>query len=212
MSASAASVLLQGDTELVLASASPSRAALLSAAGLSFETRPAHLDEAAMRQALSANGQGPEPVDVAEILASAKAQTVSEARPSALVIGGDQVLALDGEILAKPANMDEARATLLKLRGKTHHLHAAVCVARGGEILWTHTDTAALTMRALSPKFIGIYLAAAGENVLSSVGAYQLESLGVHLFADIRGDYFTILGLPLLPLLDCLRREGAIVS
>lgn len=212
MSASAASVLLQTDAELVLASASPSRAALLTAAGLSYEMHPADLDEAAMRQALYSDGAGPEPVDVAEILARAKAQTVSESRPSALVIGGDQVLALDGEVLSKPSDMDQARATLLRLQAKTHYLHAAVSVARDGEVLWAHTDTAALTMRPLSPKFIGIYLAAAGEKVLSSVGAYQIESLGVHLFADIRGDYFTILGLPLLPLLDCLRREGAVVA
>jgi len=127
------------------------------------------------------------------------------------VIGADQLLELDGRIFEKPADMEAARQTLLALRGKTHQLHACVAVARGGDAIWSHSASAYMTMRDFSPGFVGRYLAEAGEQVLTSVGAYQLESLGVHLFEAIEGDYFTILGLPLLPLLDFLRREGAVL-
>jgi septum formation protein len=147
---------------------------------------------------------------VAEILARAKAEEVSASQPAAIVIGADQILELDGVILSKPANMAEARGALLRLSGCTHRLHSAVSVAHGGTSLWSRADSAALTMRDLSPEFIGRYLAAAGQAVLGSVGAYQIEGLGIHLFSEVRGDHFTILGLPLLPLLDWLRREGAI--
>ena len=126
------------------------------------------------------------------------------------MIGGDQILALGKTIMSKPDSMEAARRQLLDLSGKTHTLHTAVAVATNGETLWAETTVATLTMRKLTPEFIGRYLAAAGEEVLGSVGAYQLEALGVQLFDKIDGDYFSILGLPLIPLLDTLRREGVI--
>jgi septum formation protein len=150
------------------------------------------------------------PHDVAEVLARAKAEAVSDIAPEAYVIGGDQVLAFGDVIMSKSESMEAARRQLLNLRGKTHTLHTAVAVATNGETIWAETTKATLTMRKLSPEFIGRYLAAAGEEVLSSVGAYQIESLGIELFEKIDGNYFSILGLPLIPLLDTLRREGVI--
>jgi len=140
------------------------------------------------------------------------ATAVSELARNAFVIGADQVLALGDRILSKPESMEAARGELLDLSGKSHTLHSAVALARNGMTAWAHSEASTLTMRALTPQFIGRYLAAAGEEVLSSVGAYQLEGLGIQLFEKIDGDYFSILGLPLLPLLDALRREGAIES
>ena len=200
-----------GRPPLILASASKSRARILAASGLAFSVEPPGLDEAAMRQAIG--GTGPlNPHDVAEILARAKAEAVSEHAKNAYVIGSDQVLALGETIYSKPDSMEAARRQLLDLSGKTHTLHTAVAVATGGETIWAETTVATLTMRQLSPAFIGRYLAAAGQEVLGSVGAYQIESLGVQLFEAIDGDYFSILGLPLIPLLDTLRREGVIES
>jgi septum formation protein len=152
------------------------------------------------------------PHDVAEVLARAKAEAVSELAPKAYVIGADQILALGKTMLSKPDSMEAARRQLLDLSGKTHTLHTAVAVATNGDTVWAETTVATLTMRKLSPEFIGRYLAGAGEEVLGSVGAYQLESLGAQLFDKIDGDYFSILGLPLIPLLDTLRREGVIES
>jgi septum formation protein len=201
--------LQAGRPPLILASSSKSRARLLDAAGLAFIVEPPGLDEAAMREAISGEGSLI-PHDVAEVLARAKAEAVSDLVRKAYVIGCDQVLALGETILAKPDSMEAARRQLLDLSGKEHTLHTAVAVATDGETIWAETTMAALTMRKLSPEFIGRYLAAAGEDVLASVGAYQLESLGVQLFAEIEGDYFSILGLPLIPLLAALRREGVI--
>lgn len=201
--------LQAGRPPLILASESKSRARILEAAGLAFIVEPPGLDEAVMRQAVSGE-QALNPHDVAEVLARAKAEAVSELAPKAYVIGGDQVLALGKTILTKPDSMEAARRQLLDLSGKTHNLHTAVAVATNGETIWAETTVASLTMRKLSPEFIGHYLAAAGDEVLNSVGAYQLESLGVQLFDKIEGDYFSILGLPLIPLLDTLRREGVI--
>ena len=203
--------LQAGKPPLILASESKIRAKLLEAAGLAFIVEPPGLDESAMRQAVSGE-DALQPQDVAEVLARAKAEAVSDLAHGAFVVGADQVLALGDEIFAKPDSMESAREQLLALSGKTHKLQSSVALARDGEILFAHTEEAALTMRKLSPKFIGRYLAAAGEEVLSSVGAYQLEGLGIELFDKIEGDYFSILGLPLLPLLDALRREGAIES
>lgn len=203
------SFLQAGRPPLILASASKSRARILEAAGLAFIVEPPGLDESAMRQAISGGGSLT-PHDVAEVLARAKAEAVSDLAPKAYVIGGDQVLALGETILAKPDSMEAARRQLLDLRGRRHTLHTAVAVATNGQTIWAETTLATLTMRKLSPEFIGRYLAAAGEEVLSSVGAYQIESLGIQLFEAIEGDYFSILGLPLLPLLDTLRREGVI--
>jgi nucleoside triphosphate pyrophosphatase len=201
--------LQSGRPPLILASGSKSRARLLEAAGLAFVVEPPGLDEAVMREAVSGEG-ALTPHDIAEVLARAKAEAVSDLAPKAYVIGGDQVLALGNTIFTKPDSMEAARRQLLDLRGKTHTLHTAVAVATDGETIWAETTIASLTMRKLSPEFIGRYLAAAGDEVLSSVGAYQLESLGVQLFEKIDGDYFSILGLPLIPLLDTLRREGVI--
>jgi septum formation protein len=192
-----------------LASSSTSRARILEGAGLAFIVEPPGLDEAAMRKAVSGE-KTLDPHDVAEVLARAKAEAVSDLAPQAYVIGGDQVLALGKTIMSKPDSMEAARRQLLDLSGKTHTLHTAVAVATNGETLWAETTVATLTMRKLTPQFIGRYLAAAGEEVLSSVGAYQLESLGVQLFDKIDGDYFSVLGMPLIPLLDALRREGVI--
>jgi septum formation protein len=203
------SFLQAGRPPVILASASTSRARILEAAGLAFIVEPPGLDEAAMRQAISGEGSLA-PHDVAEVLARAKAEAVSDLARKACVIGADQVLALGDTILAKPDSMEAARRQLLDLSGKRHTLHTAVAVATNGETIWAETTLATPTMRKLSPEFIGRYLAAAGEEVLSSVGAYQIESLGIQLFEAIEGDYFSILGLPLLPLLDTLRREGVI--
>ncbi len=201
--------LQAGRPPLILASSSKSRAKLLEAAGLAFIVEPPGLDESAMRQAV-AGGEALAPHDVAEVLARAKAEAVSEVAPKAHVIGGDQVLAFGDVIMSKPESMEAARRQLLDLSGKTHTLHTSVAVATNGETIWADTTVAILTIRKLSPEFIGRYLAAAGEEVPSSVGAYQIESIGVQLFEKIDGDYFSILGLPLIPLLDTLRREGVI--
>jgi septum formation protein len=194
---------------LILASESKSRAGLLEAAGLAFIVEPPGLDEAVMRQAISGE-DALLPHDVAEVLARAKAEAVSELAPKAYVIGGDQVLALGKTVLTKPDSMEAARRQLLDLSGKTHTLHTSAAIATNGEAIWAETTVATMTMRKLSPEFIGRYLAAAGDEVLGSVGSYQLEGLGVQLFDKIDGDYFSILGLPLIPLLDTLRREGVI--
>ena len=200
-----------GRPPLILASTSKTRARILESGGLAFICQAPGLDETAMRQAISGEDTlGPH--DVAEVLARAKAEGVSDVAQGAYVIGGDQVLAFKNQIITKPASMDAARAQLLDLNGKTHQLHTAVAVATNGETVWAYTDVTTLTMRKLTPEFIGHYLAAAGEAVLSSVGGYQIESLGIQLFEKIEGDFFSILGLPLLPLLDTLRREGAIES
>jgi len=198
-----------GRPPLILASASKSRARILEAAGLAFIVEPPGLDEQAMRQALGGE-EALAPHDLAEVLARAKAEAVSELAPKAYVIGGDQVLAQGRRIFTKPDDMEAARRQLLDLSGKQHTLHTAVAVATKGETIWAETTAATLTMRTLSPEFIGRYLAAAGEEVLNSVGAYHIESLGAQLFERIEGDYFSILGLPLIPLLDTLRREAVI--
>lgn len=193
---------------LVLASASRSRQTLLTNAGIAFEAVPAPIDERAAEAPLLAAGA---PLaDVALALAMAKATAVSEQHGADLVVGADQVLAFEGERLVKPETMEAARAQLLRLAGKTHTLHAAVVCAHNGEIVWQHVEAAHLTMRPLSPGFVGRYLAAIGDKALESVGAYQLEGHGIQLFDKVDGDYFAILGLPLLPLLAFLRSEGVI--
>jgi septum formation protein len=203
--------LQNGRPELILASSSKVRARLLDAAGLAFKVQSPGLDEHTMRQAVGSTG-ALSPEDIAELLARAKAEAVSELAPGAFVIGADQVLAFEGRILSKPDTMEAARKELLDLSGRSHILHSAVALATNGGTVWAHSESSTLVMRRLSPQYIGRYLAAAGEEVLSSVGAYQLEGLGIQLFEKIDGDYFSILGLPLLPLLDALRREGAIES
>lgn len=201
--------LQSGRPPLILASSSKVRARLLEAAGLAFIVEGPGLDEHAMRQAISSTGSL-SPQDVAEVLARAKAEAISELAQNAFVIGADQVLALGDRILTKPDSMETARAELLDFSGQSHTLHSAVALATKGETVWAYAERSTLVMRKLTPQFVGRYLAAAGEEVLSSVGAYQIEGLGIQLFEKIDGDYFSILGLPLLPLLDALRREGAI--
>lgn len=188
---------------LVLASASPSRAAMLRAAGLEFDIRPAQIDEAEIRLALQAEGAPPR--EAAEALAELKARRVSQPGDRDFVIAADQLLVCDGHWHEKPADMAAARTQLLALRGKTHELVSAVVVSRGGGAIWRHVDTARLTMRDFSDGFLDAYLSQAGDAILAAVGAYQLEGLGVQLFSRIQGDHFTIRGLPLLPLLDMLR-------
>ena len=202
----------QRATRLVLASGSRSRRQMLDAAGLTFDVAPADVDERAIRETLQADDSGIEPADVAEVLARAKAETISRQRPDALVIGADQVLALGEEIFEKPPDLAGARGHLQKLRGRTHQLHSVVVLAEGGEVVWANVDTAALTMHAFSPLFLENYLTLASTVICDSVGAYQLEGLGVQLFERIEGDYFTILGLPLLPLLAELRTRKVITS
>lgn len=197
---------------LVLASASPARAKLLREAGVVFEQRSAELDEASARAALEIEADMTQPGDIAEILAIAKAAQISESEPGALVIGADQVLALEGRMFAKPADFDAARDQLLELSGKTHTLHTAVCLCRDGHQVWSKVDTAALRMRKLAPTFIGRYLSMAGPEVLGCVGAYQLEGPGAQLFETVDGDYFTVLGLPLLPLLARLREMEVLLA
>ncbi len=203
--------LQAGRPPLILASTSKTRSRMLEKAGLAFIAEAPGLDEGVMLQAIG-DGKTLDPHDAAEVLARAKAEAVSDLAKGAFVIGADQVLAFEGRIISKPEDMEAARAQLLDLSGKTHTLHTSVAVANNGVTVWAQTDIATLTMRKLSPEFIGHYLAAAGEAVLSAVGAYQIESIGIQLFEKIDGDFFSILGLPLLPLLDTLRREGVIES
>jgi septum formation protein len=193
---------------LVLASASQARRSLLQNAGIDFEIVPAALDERAAEKPLLDAGAPPE--DIALALAMAKAAMVSEGQRDDLIVGADQVLEFEGERLTKPADMEAARRMLLRLSGRTHMLHSAVAAARGGEIVWHHMETARLTMRTLGPAVVGRYLAATGDAALSSVGAYQLEGRGIQLFDRVDGDYFAILGLPLLPLLAFLRSKGIV--
>jgi nucleoside triphosphate pyrophosphatase len=194
--------------KLILASGSHARRSLLENAGLAFEVVPAALDERAAEQPLIEAGATPE--DLAMALAMAKASMVSEAHPGALVIGADQTLELEGERLTKPADMEAARHQLLMLSGRTHTLHSAVAGAREGAIVWQHVEAAHMTMRRLTPKIIGRYLAAVGPDALASVGAYQIERRGIQLFEKLEGDYFAVLGLPILPLLAFLRSEGIV--
>lgn len=191
---------------LVLASASPFRKTLLENAGLQFDAEPAQIDERAVEDTV----EGLDPDDVALVLAEAKAQDVSGRHPGTLVIGSDQTLSLEGDIFHKPASMDEARRRLLKLSGKTHELNSAIVLAQDGETLWRHMSIARMTMRDLDPGFVGRHLANVGDRALSSVGAYQFEGEGIQLFERIEGDYFAIIGLPLLPLLAKLRELEAI--
>lgn len=193
---------------LILASGSPFRKQLLDQAGVPAEIVRPEIDERAVEATLDGTGATPE--DIAQVLAEAKAGSVSERNPGALVIGSDQTLSLGDRIFHKPADMEAARRHLLALSGRTHQLNSAVVIARNGAALWRHVGIARLTMRVLSPAFIGRHLARVGDKALSSVGAYQIEGEGIQLFEKIDGDYFTIVGLPLLPLLAELRNLGAI--
>ena len=193
----------RGPQELILASQSRARRMLLENAGLAFEALPADMDERAVQKnsGLSAPGE------VASLLAREKALFVSRQKPGQYVVGADQTLSLGERMFSKPAGRAQAAEQLGQLAGRTHELHSAVSVARDGKILFDDVSVARMTMRQLAAGEIEAYLDQAGEAVTTSVGAYQLEGLGVHLFERIEGDHFTILGLPLLSLLAFLRRE-----
>jgi septum formation protein len=182
---------------------------MLAAAGVRFETVPAGVDEDEIKRALCT--EEATPMAVAETLAELKAQQVSTRRPGAIVVGSDQVLDCNGVLFDKPADRDHARGHLAALRGHTHRLHASVCAVRDGAYLWHANDSAELTMRALSDDYIDAYLDAVGDDAMLSVGAYQLEGRGGQLFSRVSGDFFTILGMPLLPLLGFLRDHGALL-
>ncbi|MEA2872180.1 MAG: nucleoside triphosphate pyrophosphatase [Hyphomicrobiales bacterium] len=192
---------------LILASQSKVRRALLEAAGIPVEARPAHLDERAIEQGVTGG-----PGEVALTLAREKARTVAAMSGNGIVVGCDQTLALGARRFSKPGGRAAARQQLLALRGKTHELHSAVAVCRNGAVTFGHVAVARLTMRAFSEEFLDSYLDAAGVAVTASVGAYQLERTGIHLFERIEGDHFTILGLPLLPLLEHLRGEKVLAA
>ncbi|MBX4890715.1 Maf-like protein [Rhizobium bangladeshense] len=194
--------------KLILASSSPFRRMLMENAGLSFEAHPAKIDERAVEAPLEKAGAKPDMV--ASILAKAKAQDVSVRFPESLVIGSDQTMSLGDRVFHKPKDMADAANHLHALSGTTHRLNSAIAIVRDGVVLWEHLGHAELTMRPLREDFIARHLARVGERALSSVGAYQLEGEGVQLFEKIEGDYFTILGLPMLPLLGKLREFGAI--
>jgi septum formation protein len=188
---------------LVLASKSDIRGKILAAAGLRFEIRPAHIDE----RAVEAKAGNPDAAAAASLLARAKADAGAALLPGRVVLGADQTLALGAERFSKPANREEASKQLRALRGKTHALHSALALVRNGTVLFDYVDTARLTMRDVSDRFVDDYLDMAGDAAMSSVGGYQLEGIGINLFERIEGDYFTILGLPLLPLLAFLRQN-----
>ena len=195
------------DKPLVLASQSKVRRALLEAAGIPVEARPAHLDERAIEQGVTGG-----PGEVALTLAREKARTVAAMSGSGIVVGCDQTLALGERRFDKPADRAGARAQLMTMRGKPHELHSAVAVCRNGAVTFAHVAVARLKMRDFSDNFLDAYLDATGPAVTASVGAYQLERTGIHLFETIEGDHFTILGLPLLPLLAHLRAIGALAA
>lgn len=192
---------------LILASGSAARRRMLEAAGLTFSVESPRVDEEAAKASLRAEGMNPR--DQADALAELKALSVSRKREG-FVIGADQMLAVDGTVLDKPKTLAEAREHLVRLRGKTHELLTAAVVAKEGAIIWRRVDVPKLKMRAFSDAFLDDYIEHAGDATLLSVGAYQLEGLGAQLFERVEGDYFSVLGLPLLPLLAFLREHGVV--
>lgn len=200
--------MLDQSMRIVLASGSRTRADLLRGAGLDIEIDPANIDEDAVKESLRAEGASA--ARVAEALSDLKALKISQRHPEALVIGADQTLDCNGVWFDKPADMDHLRGHLQALGGQSHSLFAGVSVMRDGQRLWGLVEPVHLTMRTLSPGFVDRYVAAVGADALGSVGGYRLEGLGAQLFSRVQGDYFTVLGLPLLPLLGFLRQHGAI--
>jgi septum formation protein len=199
---------VNGQPPVILASASFARRALLEAAGLSISAVAAAIDEDALKDAWRAEGK--DAGEVALGLATAKAMEISLRHPEALVIGADQMLTCGADWFDKPVDRSAARMQLCRLSGRTHVLISAVAVVRNALVLWSEEDRASLTMRRFSEAFLDDYMDRAGDAVLASVGAYQLENLGAQLFERVEGSHFTILGLPLLPLLECLRRYEVI--
>ncbi len=197
------------DPKLVLASASAVRTRLLTNAGVPHVVDPAHVDEASVRDALLA--EGAEHFAIAETLGELKAQRISQKRPGDMVLGADQVLSCNGVLFEKPADLDHVRAHLKALMGKAHTLHTSASVVRDGNVLWHQNASATLHMRNLSDDFIDAYVETVGEAACASVGAYELEGLGAQLFSRIDGDFFVILGLPMLPLLEFLRNNNVVL-
>jgi len=195
-------------TRLILASKSAARRDMLTGAGVPFDVRVADVDE----DAVKAGFDPAQAADLAQELARVKALAVSRAEPDAWVLGADQTLAFDGALVSKARDLDQARARLSAMRGRVHHLHSGAALARDGRVVWSGVDTAALWVRAFSDDFLNAYLAAEGEGLLACVGSYRLEGMGAQLFDRIEGDYFTVLGLPLWPVLDQLRRHGVITA
>ena len=195
-------------TPLCLASTSPTRASMLHAAAVAFTTEPPRVDEEALRAALAL--QGTTPRDMADALAEMKAVKVSARRPETLVIGADQILSLGSRVFSKPESADDARDQLADLSGKRHELHTAAVIAQAGRPVWRHVDTARLTMRDLSPAYIDAYIGRNWPDVAGSVGAYRIEAEGVRLMARIEGDWFGILGMPLVAILGYLATRGEI--
>jgi septum formation protein len=195
-------------TSIILASGSTTRAAMLRAAGVAIEVVPARVDEDEMKRSLRLQGADPEQAAIA--LAELKALQVSRQRPGRLVLGADQLLDCEATWFDKPADRAAARAQLLSLRGRSHRLTSAAVLARDGARLWHRAEAARLTMRAFTDGFLDMYLDAAGPVLHGAVGAYQLEGLGAQMFQRIDGDFFVILGLPLLPVLDILREQGVL--
>jgi septum formation protein len=201
---------MTGEQDIVLASGSRARREMLAAAGVAFTVQAADVDEPAIRARLFKEDKNITPKKIAEVLAIAKAEDVSQKRDGCVVIGSDQVLALDNELLSKVPSIEAAREQLKRLRGRTHELHAAVVFAENGKVTFKHVATARLKMRDFSDDFLDDYLNRAADRVTQTVGAYELEGLGIQLFDEIDGDYFTILGMPLLPVLTELRRREVI--
>lgn len=201
------------ETRLILASGSATRRSMLAAAGVEFSVVLSEVDEPAIRASLQNRGDvRVHPFEIAAALAREKAVVVSRKYPGSLVIGADQVLSLRSQTFDKARTVAEARERIELLNGRTHELHSAVALAESGVVVWEYLSTASLTMRRMSESFIDHYMQYAGRALMSSVGAYELEGLGVQLFERIDGDYFTILGLPLLPLLNELRKRGVVAS
>lgn len=196
--------ICRGQHPPILASKSTIRKSLLEHAGIAVETKPANIDERAIQQKSGLKDPG----DIAALLAGEKAKHVSASNPGRYIIGADQTLALGERLFSKPANREAAADQLVALAGQTHSLHSAVCVVREGQLLFSHVSVARMSMRKLTQDEIASYLDQAGHAVTASVGAYQMEGLGVNLFDKIEGDHFTILGLPLLPLLAFLRGQN----
>ena len=197
-------------SEVILASGSSARRNMLDAAGVAFRVVPADVDEDAIRRDYAANDPDGTPTGVSRVLARAKAEEVSLRFPSALVIGADQVLELGRDIYNKPPDMDAARRALRAFSGRTHMLLSTVSLAEGGHETWSLLDAASMSMRDFSDEFLDGYLARTGDRICACVGAYELEGLGIQLFESIDGDYFTILGMPLLELLAELRNRGVV--
>jgi septum formation protein len=191
---------------LILASGSAARRDMLAGANVPFTVRPADVDETALKTGLT----HVDPAELALELARAKALDVSRHDPEAWVLGADQTLAFDGGLVSKAPSLDAARTRLATMRGRPHQLHSGAALARDGRLVWSGVDTATLTMRDFSDAFLDAYLAAEGEALLACVGAYRLEGMGAQLFEAVDGDYFTVLGLPLWPVLAELRRVGVL--